>query len=66
MASKDFTKPLGARKHQPSRGEIDVQKLRKLTAATLEAALRIKEARKQCFLEETEQDFGLQISKWSG
>ena len=29
-----------------------------MIVATLEAALRIKEARKQCFLEETEQDFG--------
>lgn len=30
----------------------------KLTAATLEAALRVKEARKQCSLEETEDDCG--------
>uniref|UniRef100_A0A453M7U0 BRCT domain-containing protein n=1 Tax=Aegilops tauschii subsp. strangulata TaxID=200361 RepID=A0A453M7U0_AEGTS len=89
VASKDVTKPLGARKHQPSGGKVDVQKLRKadandavelsiaaseamviaemilddcqpdkLTAAALEAALRVKEARKQCFLEEIEHDSG--------
>ncbi|XP_044391153.1 uncharacterized protein [Triticum aestivum] len=89
VSSKDVTKPLGARKHQPSGGKVDVQKLRKadandavelsiaaseamviaemilddcqpdkLTAAALEAALRVKEARKQCFLEETEHDSG--------
>uniref|UniRef100_M8C4D5 Uncharacterized protein n=1 Tax=Aegilops tauschii TaxID=37682 RepID=M8C4D5_AEGTA len=89
VSSKDVTKPLGARKHQPSGGKVDVQKLRKadandavelsiaaseamviaemilddcqpdkLTAAALEAALRVKEARKQCFLEEIEHDSG--------
>jgi hypothetical protein len=89
VARKDITKPVGARRHQPSGGKVDVQKLRnadandavelsiaaseamviaemllndcqsdKLTAAALEAALRVKEARKQCFLEETEHDCG--------
>ncbi|XBH73841.1 hypothetical protein VPH35_100892 [Triticum aestivum] len=89
VSSKDVTKPLGARKHQPSGGKVHVQKLRKadandavelsiaaseamviaemilddcqpdkLTAAALEAALRVKEARKQCFLEEIEHDSG--------
>ena len=89
VSSKDVTKPLGARKHQPSGGKVHVQKLRKadandavelsiaaseamviaemilddcqpdkLTAAALEAALRVKEARKQCFLEETKHDCG--------
>ncbi|KAM0835065.1 hypothetical protein ACQ4PT_063177 [Festuca glaucescens] len=89
VARKDITKPVGARRHQPSGGKVDVQKLRnadandavelsiaaseamviaemilndcqpdKLTAAALEAALHVKEARKQCFLEETEHDCG--------
>uniref|UniRef100_A0ACD5WD99 Uncharacterized protein n=1 Tax=Avena sativa TaxID=4498 RepID=A0ACD5WD99_AVESA len=89
VARKDITKPLGARRLQPSGGKVDVQKLRnadandavelsiaaseamviaemllndcqpdKLTAATLEAALHVKEARKQCFLQETEHDCG--------
>ncbi|KAI4985906.1 hypothetical protein ZWY2020_018536 [Hordeum vulgare] len=100
VASKDVTKPLGARKHQPSGGKADVQKLRKadandavelsiaaseamviaemilddcqpdkLTASALEAALRVKEARRQCFLEEVEhysESFqnGLDESDW--
>ena len=89
VASKDITKPLGARRHQPSGGKVDIQKLRKadatdavelsiaaseamviaemiindcqpdkLTTATLEAALHVKEARKQCFYEETKHDCG--------
>jgi hypothetical protein len=89
VASKDITKPHGAKRHQSSGGKVDIQKLRnadadgavelsiaaseamviadmilndcqpdKLTAAALGAALHVKEARKQCLLEETEHNCG--------